>query len=175
MTIMIGHYLATLYGSILESNLSIWAERNELTTFNHLLTPQAVIDSLKKVNVLLLCGFQESLQHYHMLGSHSNQKPLESQQIYGEVSLHYLNQSQKKLCIPIGSSKAVASKIGIKQGCTLSCTLFSLYTHDMSNYIERLRGSREFLAGVLYQYYYMPRTLCLSPTIHRINKDIKMF
>ena len=46
-----------------------------------------------------------------------------------------------------GLSEAVASTIGVKQGCPLSPTLFGLYIDEVSHYIERFGGSGARLEG----------------------------
>ena len=50
-----------------------------------------------------------------------------------------------------GLSEAVASTIGVKQGCPLSPTLFGLYIDEVSHYIERFGGSGARLAGIAIQ------------------------
>ena len=66
---MIGHYLAKLYGSILESELSIWAEwngchsagqagfRKGFTTLDHILTLRALIEEGRAHNKRIYCCF----------------------------------------------------------------------------------------------------------------------
>ena len=49
------------------------------------------------------------------------------------------------------SEEAVASTIGMKQGYPLSLTLFGLYIHEVSHYIERFGGSGAPLAGIAIQ------------------------
>ena len=49
--------------------------------------------------------------------------------LYGSVS--------RKVRTSKGLSKAVASTIGVKQGCPLSPTLLSFYIDKVSHYIER--------------------------------------
>ena len=50
-----------------------------------------------------------------------------------------------------GLSEAVASTIGVKQGCPLSPTLFGLYIDEVSHYIERFGGSGARLASIAIQ------------------------
>ena len=72
-TIMIGHYLAKLYGSIQESELSIWAKQNGcrstgqasfrkgFTTLDHILTLRALIEEGRAHNKRIYCCFVEFL------------------------------------------------------------------------------------------------------------------
>ena len=48
---------------------------------------------------------------------------------------------------PSGLSEAIASTIGVKQGCPLSPTLFGLYIGEISDYILRVGGEGGTLAG----------------------------
>ena len=50
-----------------------------------------------------------------------------------------------------GLSEAVASTIGVKQGCPLSPDLFGLYIDEVSHYIERFGGSGARLASITIQ------------------------
>ena len=56
-----------------------------------------------------------------------------------------------KVRSPKGLSEAVASTIGVKQGCPLSPTLFGLYIDEVSHYIERFGGSGARLASIAIQ------------------------
>ena len=51
-----------------------------------------------------------------------------------------------KLHTLTGLLDALACRIGVKQGCPLLPTLFSLYIHKISNYIDRMGRTRACLA-----------------------------
>ena len=82
-TIVIGHYLAKLYGLILESELSIWAEwnaccsaghasfRKGFTTLDHIFTLRALIEEGRAHNKRIYCcfvDFKKPLTLCHVLG-----------------------------------------------------------------------------------------------------------
>ena len=48
-------------------------------------------------------------------------------------------------------SKAMASTIGVKLGCPLSPTLYSLYIDEVPHYMERFGVSGACLAGIAIQ------------------------
>mgnify|MGYP002775687812 CR=1 FL=1 len=50
-----------------------------------------------------------------------------------------------------GLLEAMASTIGVKQGCPRSRSLFGLYIDEISHYIERFGGSGACLAGIAIQ------------------------
>ena len=153
--IMIGIYVAKLYGSILDSEWSIWAEqkgwhsvahagfRKGFTTLDHILILWAIyccfVDFWKAFDTMLCACLMQCLEaswcpYRYAMGIYA---------LYESLS--------GKVWSPNGLSKAVACTTGGKQGCPLSPTLFGLYIADVSQYIERFGGSRACLIGIALQ------------------------
>ena len=55
-------------------------------------------------------------------------------------SMHYMNPCNEKCSLSMGLLEAVASKFGVKWGCSLSPTLFTLTIGEVSDYIEGFSG-----------------------------------
>ena len=95
----------------------------------------------QKEVTLLLCGFPKSLGHYLTLNSWIYA-------LYESVS--------RKLWSPNGLSEAVASTIGVKQGCPISPTLISLYIDEVS---------QGCLMGIALKYYNLLMMCCWTPAL----------
>ena len=112
----------------------------------------------QKEVTLLLCGFPKSLGHYLTLNSWIYA-------LYESVS--------RKLWSPNGLSEAVASTIGVKQGCPLSPTLFGLYIDEVSDYIERFGGLGAWLAGIaIHMLLYADDIVLKSNSLEGLQRQL---
>ena len=80
---------------------------------------------------------------------------------------------------PNGLLEAVASATRVKQGCSLSPTLFGLYIDEVSHCIEKFRGSRECLVGIAIQLLlYADDTVLISDCLKGLQRHpnaLKLF
>ena len=97
--------------------------------------------------LLLLCGFPQSLRHSTARASLQRLQALRipSEMIWGIYALY--EQVVARVQCPGGLSEAIASTVGVKQGCPLSPTLFGLYIDEVADYIVHGGGGGVDLAG----------------------------
>ena len=132
----------TLNGSILESELSIWAEQNGyrsigqagfrkgFTTLDNIFTLRALIEEGKAHNKRIYCCFVDFRKAFDIVPRARLMQRLEALGVSTDMQWGIYALFQ-------GLSEVVASTIRVKQGCPLSPTLFGLYIDEVSHYIER--------------------------------------
>ena len=70
------------------------------------------------------------------------------------------------MCNPIVEGCGVDIMIEVKEGFLLSPSLFNLYIDEISNYKERLGGSKACLPGVV-----LPKLLCVDDIVFISNSQ----
>ena len=161
-TIMVGHTLAWLYASILEQQLSKWAEnegiraagqagfRRDFSTLDHLLTLRAIIEEGRAHGRRMYCCFVDFRKAFDTVPRARLMRRLQelrvpTEIIWGIMALYGSVTGQVRT--PEGISDIVHSTIGVKQGCPLSPTLFGMYVDEVSDYIDREGDRGAQLAG----------------------------
>lgn len=161
-TIMIGHTLAKLYGAVLESELSSYAEREGLrapgqagfrrafSTIDHIFTLRCLIDQAKAQKKRLHCCFVDFRKAFDTVPRERLFQRLQTlrvppQMAWGIYALY--EQVLGRVRCPGGLSNIIASTVGVKQGCPLSPTLFGLYIDEVADYIAQSGGDGMDLAG----------------------------
>lgn len=163
-TIMIGHCLAKIYGSILEHELSSWTEKQRLraqgqagfrrghTTLDHILTLRTIIEEGRARGRRIYCCFVDFRKAFDTVPRARLMRRLQDLGVpeemrWGIYALYEFVTGRVRA--PEGLSDTVTSTIGVKQGCPLSPTLFGLYIDEISDYLDRLGGPGASLAGTL--------------------------
>ncbi|MCO5570021.1 hypothetical protein L7F22_023735 [Adiantum nelumboides] len=165
-TIMIGHYLAKIYGSILERELSVWAERNGhrargqagfrqgFSTLDHILTLRAFIEERRAQGDRrrLYCCFVDFSKAFDSVPRFRLMQRLQDIGVPEAIrwGIYALYESVTgRVRAPGGLSDAIESTIGVKQGCPLSPTLFGIYIDELSEYVDTYGDAGSSLAGVM--------------------------
>ena len=161
-TIMIGHTLAKLYASILEQQLSRWAEksgkratgqagfRKGFSTIDHIFTLRAIIEEGRAEGRKIYCTFVDFRKAFDTIPRAQMILRLEEmgvpmELIWGILALYESVKGQIRT--KEGVSEIIQSTIGVKQGCPLSPTLFGLYIDEMAEYLEKKGGKGAQLGG----------------------------
>ena len=161
-TIMVGHTLARLYASILEQQLSNWAEgmgvrakgqagfRRGFSTLDHIMTLRAIIEEGRSHGRRIYCSFVDFRKAFDTVPRARLMRRLQEMGVpsvltWGIMALY----ASVMGCVrtPEGISDIVHSTIGVKQGCPLSPTLFGMYVDEVSEYIDREGDRGAQLAG----------------------------
>ena len=178
--IMIGRYLAKLYVQILESELSLWAEKHGcrsagqagfqkgFTTLDRILTLQALIEERRNHNKRNYCFFVDFSNAFNIVPHVQLMQQLEALGVPIDMQwgIYALYESASGMVqSPNGLWEAVACTIGVKQQSPLSPTTFGLSIDEVSHYIERFRSSGACQLVQPFKYYYMLMILCSSPKL----------
>ncbi|MCO5609097.1 hypothetical protein L7F22_063319 [Adiantum nelumboides] len=161
-TIMIGHMMAKIYGAVLESELSRYAEREGLrapgqagfrrtfSTVDHIFTLRCLIEQSRSRGRRLYCCFVDFRKAFDTVPRERLLQRLISlgipQDMIWAIYALYERVSGKVRC-PGGLSDSITSTIGVTQGCPLSPTLFGLYIDEMEDYIRQSGGAGADLSG----------------------------
>lgn len=166
-TIMIGHILAKLYGSVtryLRQSSTLWRRGGVfepldrrvfggITLHSTISSPSGVSSSRRRlmadVCTAALWTSAKPSTRYRGTASYSGLQILgvPSDMIWGIIALY--EQVVGRVRCPGGLSEEVTSTIGVKQGCPLSPTLFGLYVDEISDFIDRGGGRGTSLSGFL--------------------------
>ncbi|MCO5554617.1 hypothetical protein L7F22_008149 [Adiantum nelumboides] len=150
---MVGHTLARLYASILEQQLSSWAEgegvgakgevgfRRRFSTLDHLLTLKAIIEEGRSHGRRIYCSFVDFRKVFDTVPRARLMRRLQEIEVptvltWGIMALYRSVMGHVRT--PEGISDLVHSTIGVKQGCPLFPTLLGLYVDEVSDYIDRV-------------------------------------
>lgn len=113
--------------------------RNNCRTSDHIITLKTLIDKAFKVKKYLFSCFVDLSKAFDTVNRAALLYKLEQYNITG----HFLNivnsMYQSVRCsVKIGSalSQSFSTKTGVKQGCILSPTLFSLFINDLKHYFD---------------------------------------
>ena len=145
-TIMVGHTLAKLYASILEQQLSRWADRTGtrtlgqagikkgFSTLDHIFTLRAIIEENRSHGRKIYCTFVDFRKAFDTIPRAQLILRLEEmgvpmELIWGILALYGAVKGQIRT--PEGVSELIHSTIGVKKGCPLSPTLFGLYVDEI--------------------------------------------
>ncbi|MCO5558477.1 hypothetical protein L7F22_012061 [Adiantum nelumboides] len=162
---MIGHYLAKIYGSILERELSVWAERHGhrargqarfrqgFSTLDHILTVRALIEERRAQGDRrrLYCCFVDFRKAFDSVPRFRLMQRLQDIGVPEAIrwGIYALYESVTgRVRAPGGLLDAIESTIGVKQGCPMSPTLFGIYIDELSEYVDTYGDARSSLAGV---------------------------
>ncbi|MCO5611969.1 hypothetical protein L7F22_066229 [Adiantum nelumboides] len=160
---MVGHTLARLYASILEQQLSSWAEgegvrakgqagfRRGFSTLDHLLTLRAIIEEGRSHGRRIYCSFVDFRKAFDTVSRARLMRRLQEMGVptvltWGVMALYRSVIGHVRT--PKGISDLVHSTIGVKQGCPLSPTLFGMYVDEVSDYIDREGDRGDYLLSV---------------------------
>ncbi|MCO5596759.1 hypothetical protein L7F22_050828 [Adiantum nelumboides] len=164
---MIGHYLAKIYGSILERELSVWAERHGhrargqagfrrgFSTLDHILTLRALIEERRAQGDRrrLYCCFVDFRKAFDSVPRFRLMQRLQDIGVPEAIrwGIYPLYESVTgRVRAPGGFSDGIESTIGVKQhGCLLSPTLFGIYIDELSEYVDTYGDAGSSLAGVM--------------------------
>ncbi|MCO5567345.1 hypothetical protein L7F22_021035 [Adiantum nelumboides] len=147
-TIMVGHTLARLYASILEQQLSSWAEhagvrakgqasfRRGFSTLDHIFTLRAIIEEGRSHGKRIYCSFVDFRKAFDTVPRARLMRRLQEMGVpialtWGIMAL-YRKSVTGHVRTTEGISDLVHSTIGVKQGCPLSPTLFGMYVDEVS-------------------------------------------
>ncbi|MCO5563411.1 hypothetical protein L7F22_017053 [Adiantum nelumboides] len=151
-TIMISHTLAKLYASVLEHELSHWAEREGVrahgqagfrrgfSTMDHIFTLRAIIDEGRAHGKRIYCCFVDFRKAFDMVPRARLVQRLYDLGVPNEITWGILALYETvtgRVRTPGGILDIIQSTIGVKQGCPLSPTLFGLHIDEVSEYIDR--------------------------------------
>ena len=155
-TIMIGHILAKLYGTVMEAELSGYTERAGLrapeqagfrrafSTIDHIFTLRCLIDLTRARKQRLYCCFVDFRKAFDTVPRDKLFARLQSLEVPDEMTWAiyalYERVSGRVRC-PGGLSDNFDSTIGVKQGCPLSPTLFGIYIDEITEFIAQQGGS----------------------------------
>ena len=141
-TIMVGSLMAKLFGCVIESKLSVWAENNGKraygqarfrkghNTIDHLVTLRVLVEeSCLKGKGLYCCLDVDFKKAFNMVPRDKLWRRMEELGVPSEYMVAISRIYEKVIChvrMGEGLSDSFTSTIGVKQGCPLSLTLFGL-------------------------------------------------
>ena len=183
---MIGHTLAKLYGAVMETEQSSYAEkeglralgqagfRRSFSTIDHIFTLRCLIDQAAVRKRRLYCCFVDFRKAFDTIPRARLFQRLQSlgvppEMLWGIYALY--EQVFGRVRCPRGMSDTIASTIGVKQGCPLSPTLFGLYIDELVDFLTR-DGERQWISQVhQYTLCYMLMILFWSLSLQAGYKD----
>lgn len=154
-TIMVGSCMSKLLGSILEQNISSWAETNDKrareqagfrpkhSTIDHLVSLRVLMEESRLKGKTLYCCFVDFTKAFDTVPRMGLWKRMEYIGVPEHLRVAVAHLYARVLCqlkTHEGLSQAFSSNMGVKQGCPLSPTLFGLCIDQIEQFLPQLRG-----------------------------------
>ncbi|MCO5582472.1 hypothetical protein L7F22_036368 [Adiantum nelumboides] len=152
-TIMVSSCMAKVFGSIIEKDLSTWAEYNgkraigqagfraRHSTVDHLITLRVLMEEAKLKGKTLYCCFVDFKKEFDTVPRQGLWSRMETlgvpMHIRATVGRLY-QEVRCKLKTNTGFSQEFRSTMGVKQGCPLSPTLFGLCIDELEDFINEV-------------------------------------
>ena len=145
---------------------------------DHILTLRTLINEGRSHNKRIYCCFLDFRKAFDIVPRARLMQRQESLDIAVDVQWEISALYEfvlGKVWSPNGLSEAVASTIGVKQGCPLSPTLSGLYINEVSHYIERFGGSGARLTNIAIQILlYADDIVLISDSPERLKRHLKL-
>ena len=151
-TIMVGSCMAKLLGSILEKEISIWAECNNKraigqagfrckhSTIDHLMSLRVLMEESRLKGKTLYCCFVDFTKAFDTVCRDGLGERMENIGVPMHLRAAVARLYKKVRCmlkLQTGFSQEFESNMGVKQGCPLSPTLFGLRIDQLEDFIKQ--------------------------------------
>jgi hypothetical protein len=149
---MINLILAKLYGIILEKKISLWLEshgkivkgeamfKRYHSTLDHLVTSRIIAEDYCNTKTNFFCCFVDFRKSFDMFPRKNLWNRLEEIKVPLKLRVAAIRMYENiiaKFKNIEGWSKEINCNIGVKQGCPLSPTLFSIYIDKLEHFLEK--------------------------------------
>ncbi|MCO5601437.1 hypothetical protein L7F22_055559 [Adiantum nelumboides] len=164
-TIMVGSFMAKLFGCVMEMKISKWVEENgkrahgqagfckDHSTIVHLVTLRILMEESHLKGKGLYCCFVDFKKAFDMVPQENLWKHMKELQVSNEYMHEIFHIYEKVVCqvrMDEGILEFFTGTIGVKQGCPLSPTLFGLLIDELEHMVLEFmqqEGIEEVMIG----------------------------
>jgi hypothetical protein len=187
-TIMINPLFTKLFGSMLENRISRWAkERDKCTkgktcfrpkhsTIDHGITLRHIIEKVWEKKEKVFCCFDDFKKAFDMVPREKLWHRMEELGVpmHLRATVHRLYEEVKvKIITSAGISGSFRSDIRVKQGCSLSPTLFGLYIEKLEEWLNLQEGDGALLGEfVIRLLLYADDLILIAKSAHGLQEHL---